>query len=120
MEDLAKQFVRGREGLVSEGSGWRVPASLRALAVRYGRWALAAGDSVGAAAVRLGLSRATLVRWLAESPDAEPPSAWREVVIRAPEAERPSASVLTLVTPEGFRIEGLDGSSVVGLLRALR
>jgi hypothetical protein len=120
MEDLAKQFVRGREALVSEGSGWRVPASLRSLAVGYGRWALAEGDSVGAAAVRLGLSRATLVRWLAESPDAESLSEWREVVIREPELSPTPGPVLTLVTPEGFRIEGLDSPSLVGLLRALR
>jgi hypothetical protein len=77
------------------------------------------GESLGSAATRLGVSRATLDRWLAQVPSQEPPL--REVVIceAAPEASEPIGG-LTLVTPEGFRIEGLAREELVGLLRALR
>lgn len=118
MEALAEQFVRGRESLISRGLGLRVPNPLRALAVRYVRWSLSRGSSLVSVAARLGVSRLTLSRWLEES-GPESPEPFREVVIR--ELPAPvSRSVLTLVTPEGYRIEGLDAASLVSLLRSLR
>lgn len=119
MEDLAERFVRERESLISRGLGLRVPGSLRSLAVRYGRWSLSRGSSVVSASARLGLSRLTLSRWLDE-PGPESPESFREVVVRPSPGALGSGSGLTLVTPEGFRIEGLDGSSALSLLRSLR
>jgi hypothetical protein len=117
MEELADRFVRERESLKSGGFGPRVPLSLRALAVRYGRWSLSQGASVVVTSARLGVSRLTLTRWLSESPSSEP---FREVVVREPTSGLSTASGVTLVTPEGYRVEGLDGSTLAGLLRALR
>lgn len=119
MEELAERFVQERESLISGGLGLRVPASLRSLAVRYGRWSLSRGSSLVSAAAGLGVSRLTLSRWL-EASEAESAEPFREVVLRESPPGLGAGSSLTLVTPEGFRIEGLDGSSALSLLRSLR
>jgi hypothetical protein len=117
MEELAQEFVRRRGSLRQAGLGIRVPEELRRLAVRFGRWAQDEGESLGEAAVQLGVSRATLERWLAEEPAGDS-SAVREVVVR--EEEAGGGGVLTLVTPEGFRIEGLAVADLAVLVRSLR
>jgi hypothetical protein len=96
-----------------------VPASLRSLAVRYGRWSLAEGSSVVSVSARLGVSRLTLSRWLDES-GPESLESFREVVVPSWPPPLGASPGLTLVTPEGFRIEGLDGTSALSLLRSLR
>lgn len=117
MEDLAREFVRRRDSLRQAGGGIRVPDELRRVAIRFGRWALDEGESLGEAAAQLGVSRATLERWLDEEPAGDS-SAVREVVVRAEEAG--GGTGLTLVTPEGFRIEGLAVADLIALVRSLR
>lgn len=117
MQELAREFVRRRGSFRQAGRGIRVPEELRQLAIRFGRWALDEGESLGEAAAQLGVSRATLERWLDEEPAGDS-SAVREVVVRAEEAG--AGAGLTLVTPEGFRIEGLAVADLTALLRSLR
>jgi len=119
MEELAREFVRRRDSLRQAGRGARVPEELRRVAVRFGLWALDEGESLGEAAARLEVSRATLERWLDEEP-AGGSSPVREVVVRAEEAGAGSGAGLTLVTPEGFRIEGLAVADLTALVRSLR
>jgi transposase-like protein len=87
--------------------------------VSYGQQALASGRSVGATAEELGLCDKTLRDWLAKE-NAKPSqsvTALRAVVVK------PSASMtvgsLTLVTPGGYRVAGLDVESASALLRVL-
>lgn len=117
MEELAREFVRRRGSLRHAGRGIRVPEELRRVAVRFGRWALDEGESLGEAAAQLGVSRATLERWLDEEPAGDS-SLVREVVVR--EEEAGAGAGLTLVTPEGFRIEGLAVADLTALVRSLR
>lgn len=117
MEELAREFVRRRVSLRQAGGGIRVPEELRRVAVRFGRWALDEGGSLGEAAARLEVSRATLERWLDEEPVGGS-SAVREVVVR--EEDAGAGAGLTLVTPEGFRIEGLAVAELTALVRSLR
>jgi hypothetical protein len=91
----------------------------RNIAVRFGRWALDAGESLGEAAAQLGMSRATLERWLDEEPAGDS-SLVREVVVREEETGAGAGAGLTLVTPEGFRIEGLAVADLTALVRSLR
>lgn len=119
MQELAREFVRRRGSFRQADRGIRVPEELRQLAIRFGRWALDEGESLGEAAAQLGVSRATLERWLDEEPAGDS-SAVREVVVRAEEAGAGSGAGLTLVTPEGFRIEGLAVADLTALLRSLR
>jgi hypothetical protein len=122
MHELAREFVRRRAERRQAGVGFRVAGDLRRLAVRFGRWALEDGLSLAAAAERLGVSWATLRRWLEETPPEEVP-VLREVVVAVPAAGEPAGgagSRLALVTPGGLRIEGLTRADVVELLGALR
>ena len=66
---------------------------------------------------QLGVSRATLDRWLGEEPSGDS-SPVREVVVR--EEEAGAGAGLTLVTPKGFRIEGLAVADLSALVRSLR
>lgn len=120
MESLADRFIEERHRREAVGPGQRVPEEVRLLAVRYARWALESeGLSVAGAAERLSVRAVTLKRWLAA---AEPVPAMRPVVVRedsAPQEDAEKAD-LTLVTPDGFRVEGLSGRELVDLVRALR
>lgn len=73
----------------------------------------AQGMSYRAIALDLGLNPQTVYSWRDEL-DAEAPG-FRAVAVTMP---RP-ATVPVLVTPQGYRIEGLDLAGVAQLLRAL-
>lgn len=117
MEHLAQQFVEARQRRGEVGPGKRVSAELKGIAVAYARQVLDRGDDLDVAAGRLGVLRATLNRWLEQAP-TEP--TLREVVIRDKVADGGGLGCVTLVTPEGFRIEGLQASDLPALLAQLR
>lgn len=118
MEHLADEFIRRRRSIVV-GPGKRYPDALRELAVRFATEAEAAGWSASRIARRLGVAWPTVGRWLQMSPIDRADNAMREVVVRD---EVPSAIELrpVLVTPEGYRIEGLRQEDLVELVQALR
>lgn len=121
MEWLADRFVEERDQVGGSGPGQRVPEALRVLAVRYARWAMEdEGESLSGAARRLSVGAVTLRRWLESARDSVP--AMREVVVRDLPAAKgePPSPCLSLVTPEGFRVEGLSPAEVVELVRALQ
>ena len=118
MEHLADEFIRRRRPL-RVGRGTRYPAPLRQLAVDFAAEAKVAGWSASRIARRLGVSWATLERWCVTQPETELGGGMREVVVR--EAVPSSIELgAVLVTPEGYRIEGLRREDLVGLLQALR
>ena len=117
MEHLAEQFVEERQRRGEVGPGKRVSAELKRIAVEYARRALDRGDDLDAVAGRLGVLPVTLERWLDEAP-VEP--TLREVVIRDEVAGGAASGCVTLVTPEGFRIEGLGASDLPALLAQIR
>lgn len=118
MEHLADEFIRRRRSLPA-GRGTRYQGPLRQLAVDFAAEAKAAGWSANRIARRLGVSWATLERWCEAPPEAALGGGMREVVVRE---AAPSSIELgaVLVTPEGYRIEGLEREDLVGLLQALR
>lgn len=117
MDHLAEEFIAARRSMVV-GRGRRYPARLRRLAVEFAIEASQAGWRVGRIARHLGIRRSTLERWCAE-PEAEGAVEMREVVV-SEEAGFELATGAVLVTPEGYRVEGLSGEALVELLRALR
>ena len=113
--------IRRRVRAVTRGKApaqRRYPAELKAAAVDHARQAQAAGQSLASVAEDLGLSDQTLRTWV----EAKPGGGLRPVVIRPEPNEPPptSTGVPVLVTPEGFRIEGLDLEPLTSLLRTLR
>ena len=118
MEHLADEFIRRRRSMVV-GRGKRYPEPLRQLAVGFATEAEACGWSGSRMARRLGVAWATLERWCATQPVTDSGGGMREVVVRD---DAPSSAELrpVLVTPEGYRIEGLGQEDLVEILRALR
>ena len=116
--ESARQHNQDRERM-----GWRYPAELRALAVEHCQAERDAGRAYSAIAAELGITPLTLSRWLSEPPPQELGVRERrlvpvEVVDEPPRRE--GSSGLCVVTPAGWRIEGLAWPQVLELARELR
>lgn len=92
---------------------------LRSRVARYARHQRAAGARWTAVAVSLGISRPTLRNWLSSEP------ATSIVAVRvvpddiAPAENTPATSSSCLVSPRGYRVEGLSVEALVELLERL-
>jgi len=102
------------------------PPDVRACIVTLVRARLADGLSLNAVARELGVSRTTLRQWLSRSPEAPP--AFVPVLVEQPaESAGPPAPAsrstppipLTLVSPSGFRLDGLTLDDAIVALRLL-
>ncbi len=100
------------------GRRWRATDSLRARVVAAVKHERARGRSLGQIAVALGVRINLLRRWLRRpaSPSSAAP-AFRPVTLRARDSA--GTSGLVLVTPSGFRLEGLDLPTALTLLQTL-
>lgn len=113
MDDLGTELrdaiVKSRHGKVR----WRCPANLRNEVVSYVASRRDSGSSVMEIAADLGVSDSTLTRWMT----AEKNKKGSMSAVRVKETAMSSGVVL--VTPRGYRIEGLDVASAAHLLRSL-
>ena len=98
------------------GRGARYPEDLRREAIGLARTGMSAGKSLGSVAQELGLGSATLTRWLGRGGAGEP---LRPVEVQREEEEPGQTSSLVVVTPSGWRIEGLRLADLAELVRAL-
>jgi hypothetical protein len=109
MEELARRFCRKAQ----ERQGLRYSQELRRVAMEYARAAEGRGQGRREIAETLGLSEATLSRWL----DGSQATRLHEVVV----VESGAASgAPVLVMPSGIRVEGLCVRELISLLAALR
>ncbi|WP_229908328.1 transposase, partial [Comamonas sp. JC664] len=106
------------------GGSLPFPEALRAFAVRYSEHTVAAGGTVTDAAQKLGVSGPTLYEWRKGRPRPKPIEKSAALVpVRV--SQRPAAAAgaavqqVVLVSPGGWRIEGLSVESAAQLLRAL-
>ncbi len=106
-KSLREAIERSRAGKIR----WRCPPGLRSEVVAFTRERQAAGEGVGKIARDVGLSESGLSRWLRLAEGG-----FRQVRIGA---ESASNGDLVLVTPRGFRLEGLSEGLAVRLLREL-
>jgi len=109
----AREENRGRSGRRRRYSG-----SLRALAVGYLRQQMKRGSSTETVASELGVSGWSLIRWTRRT-RVEKSVGLRPVAV-VPDGAEVRSSTVTLVTPDGYRIEGLRGLDVRPVLEALR
>ena len=113
---MTAQIAELREAIAVGRAGqphWRCPLPLRAKIVEYSRNRHASGSSIALIAQDLGLSEACLRRWMTVAAGS---GDFRPVRVEDPS---PSARGLCLVTPGGYRIEGLTAGNVVDILRSL-
>lgn len=124
MERMASEFVRRRRELERRGEvgqGKRYPAEMAAMAREFAALAARAGWSQQAIADRLELPVGTLTRWIERGKPATGGLLREVVVCDQTEAQADGlGSGLSLVTPDGFRIEGLRPEMVGELVAALR
>ncbi len=97
------------------GTAIRYSPALRGQAVAFAQRRRRSGIPVAAIARELGLRPRVLRLWLQE-PRTKP--RLRRVALESA-ASAPSPGLPVLVTPHGFRVEGLDVMSLVTLLRGL-
>ncbi len=97
--------------------GRRVPAALRTRLMAVVRERRSGGTSLRDLADSLGLSGETLTRWMSRQGAAPERTAERPLPVVVTSLP---AAALTLVTPGGFRVEGLSVASVAELLARLR
>jgi hypothetical protein len=119
MEERIRRFRELTTRMLGERSGggaW-YPEELREEAIGCVQAATAQGSSVRGVAVALGVSHATLYRWMARKKRV--PVRKVEIVQSEP-ARREGSSSLVLVTPQGYRVEGLALGEVARLLETLR
>ena len=112
LRSTARQLARGKHR-----SGIRYPAPFRDAVSALARTYVAHGQSRAQVARAVGVSFPTLAAWLARPA----PVAVRPVAVVPDLAPAPArSSRVVLVTPQGVRVEGLDGEALVAVLRALR
>jgi transposase-like protein len=106
--EQAKQANRGRTR-----AGRRYSPELRQLGVSYLEECLLKGSSRGSVARNLGVSEYTLKRWQQKEK--------RKGHLRRVEViDREPSEQIVLVTPEGYRVEGLSEPGLIRLLSQLR
>ena len=111
LRSTARQLARGKHP-----SGIRYPPLFRDAVVTLARTRVGHGQSPAQVARAVGISFPTLAAWL-DRPGR--PSLRPVAVVPEPEREPARRSPVVLVTPQGFRVEGLDGDALVAVLRAL-
>jgi transposase len=103
--------------------GGRYGKDLRRLAVALAAERTARGGSVAELAAELGVCVGSLRRWQETILAEVPASGFRPVAVQVesggPSCEAAGGCGLALVTPRGYRIEGLDRESVAWLLGRL-
>ena len=106
-EELRKEIASSQGGQTR----WYCPLPLRQKIVDFARARNRGGVSLRKVARELGVSESGLLRWVrAEKGQLRP--------VRVAE-EPASRASLVLVTPDGYRLEGLNASSAADVLRRL-
>ncbi len=116
MDDRVRR-LRARLEALSRGKarrGVRYPVELRAEVVRLAREAHGAGVQTGALAKQLGLPPGTITRWGGYVPHQRLRRI-RIAPVSPAVVSSPAAPVL--VTPQGWRVEGLDVATILRVLQ---
>ena len=101
---------------------WRCPPELQSRVVSYAKVCRDRGEPFFDIAVRLGLVESTLSRWFRTEKAKEQPGFRSVSIVRRDVEEttaQPFASQLRLLTPQGYRVEGLDAQTLAYLLGVL-
>lgn len=119
-EQLSKE-VAGELAL-GRSKKWRCPRELRSRIMSYARVCRERGEPYLDIAVRLGLVESTLTRWF-RTDAGKGRAGFRSVSIVSSSGDdtvsQTASSDISLITPHGYRVEGLDAQSVAYLLRVL-
>ena len=121
MQDHELRILRRELAPRARGPGLHYPDELRGRIARWARRQLEDGASLGALASALGVHRETLRRWTAGA--ARPPTGAARPLALVPVevvVDEPPAGTLSVVSPAGFRIDGLTLDEAIAALSRLR
>ena len=110
MEEQLEEFRKAAERAKAASGRIRYSEEMRSFAVRYAKGRIGRGSTVSASAKELGVAEATLNKWLKRN------DAFRQIQIRP---DKSDTRTVTLITPNGYRLEGLDIESAASILRAI-
>lgn len=121
MDARARRFRQQsrRENRGRSGRRRRYSRSLRVEAVAYLRDRMKRGASAETVASELGVSGWSLSRW-SRGASAEKSSKFQAVEVVPDSIGDETNSTVTVVTPDGYRIEGLEQRDVGPILESLR
>jgi len=120
VDSQAREFRSKVSALVRRDPTEPYPEELRQEAVAYARSQMTRGVSGCAVAEALGMCTTTLRRWLLAGEGAELSDGHEPYFVQVEVAEsEPPASGLRLVSPSGWRVEGLAFSEAICLIRQL-
>ena len=116
MEDqLERAAVAAIASLGKRGRTSRVPQPVREAVLAYVREARTNGREWSQITSKLGLSQGVLRRWQQPAPRRRAATLLRPVSVKT----TASTAALSLVTPAGFRLQGLTVETAAELLRRL-
>ena len=118
-EELAEEV--GRQVDTGRSKKWRCPPDLRSRIVSYGQLCRERGEPYGDIASRLGLVESTLARWLRRERAVHEAGFRSVAIVPSDEGEAMvrAAETMRLVTPHGYRVEGLDAETLAYILRVV-
>lgn len=122
MQDQELRDLRRELTTIERGRGRYYPPALRARITSWARRRLASGDSVNAVAREVALHPTTLAAWLSASATLSKSTALVpvEVVVTPDRAPPTKATPVALVSPSGYRVEGLTLDDALRALTRLR
>ena len=115
MDALQRQAREAIEGLGERGRTQRIPDEVRQAVMAYARRERSRGRRWSEIAAAVGLSTSVLGRWSRGQRWARS----RVVRVAVSGQSVDAQAALVLVTPAGYRLEGLDAAKALDLLRAL-
>lgn len=122
MDARAERLRAAVVGLGRTKRNQPIPPALRVELIDYARGARGRGVGWGVIARGLGVSMTGLKRWLAAPPPVRRGGAVLRrvrVTARAVEARSTERPALCVISPQGYRVEGLDVAAAAALLRCL-
>ncbi len=115
MTDAEKRAREAIVGLGERGRTQRIPVEVREVVVEFARRERHRGRSWADIADRIGVSTSALIRWA----QGRRPKQRKVVPVAVREHVAADAAPVVLVTPGGYRIEGVSVEQTVDLMRRL-
>ncbi len=116
IDQFRKEAAGRKRGVRRGSSGY--PEGMKQFAVAFATESISGGGTVSGAAKELGVSEVTLSKWMESGDLGDRGGGFREVVVEAPMVAL-GRGTIALVSPSGFRVEGLDLQSAATLLKTL-
>ena len=114
MDERALALREAIDRARQSGPRWSCPAQVRAEVVAYALEQRSGGETLAEVCRRVGIAESSLTRWLQKEREGESPG-FRRVTV----SNQQSPSGLVVVTPRGYRVEGLTVVTTVELLSRL-